>query len=84
MMAVSDCSPTRSRTYVQCALSDKVEEWSDERFWNELRARLPEEAASRIETGPSIEKSIAPLRSYVGEPMRFGKLFLAEIGRAHV
>jgi p-hydroxybenzoate 3-monooxygenase len=70
-------SMTRSRYYVQCPMTDKVEDWSDERFWNELKLRLDEDTASRIITGPSIEKSIAPLRSYVAEPMRFGSLFLA-------
>jgi p-hydroxybenzoate 3-monooxygenase len=70
-------STTRSRYYVQCALDDKVEDWSDQRFWDELRARLPESYARRLVTGPSIEKSIAPLRSFVAEPMRFGRLFLA-------
>ncbi|MCU0761551.1 MAG: 4-hydroxybenzoate 3-monooxygenase [Hydrogenophaga sp.] len=70
-------SLTRSRYYVQCPLDDKVEGWSDERFWDELRRRLDPEMASRIVTGPSIEKSIAPLRSFVAEPMRFGRLFLA-------
>lgn len=70
-------SPTRSRYYVQCSLDDKVEQWSDEAFWNELRLRLDDEAAERLVTGPSIEKSIAPLRSFVAEPMRFGRLFLA-------
>jgi p-hydroxybenzoate 3-monooxygenase len=70
-------SMTRSRYYVQCALSDKVEDWSDQRFWDELRRRLDPDMAERIITGPSIEKSIAPLRSFVAEPMRFGRLFLA-------
>ncbi len=70
-------SPTRSRYYVQCAIDEKVEAWSDERFWDELRRRLPPDAAERLQTGPSIEKSIAPLRSFVAEPMRFGRLFLA-------
>jgi p-hydroxybenzoate 3-monooxygenase len=70
-------SPTRSRYYVQCALDEKVENWSDDRFWDELRARLDPEAAEALVTGPSLEKSIAPLRSFVAEPMRFGKLFLA-------
>ena len=69
-------SHTRSRYYVQCSLDEKVEEWSDERFWDELRARLPRESADAVTTGPSIEKSIAPLRSFVAEPMRFGRLFL--------
>jgi p-hydroxybenzoate 3-monooxygenase len=68
---------TRSRYYVQCPMTDKVDDWSDERFWNELKLRLDEDTASRIITGPSIEKSIAPLRSFVAEPMRFGRLFLA-------
>jgi p-hydroxybenzoate 3-monooxygenase len=70
-------SLTRSRYYVQCPLDDKVESWSDTRFWDELRSRLDPELAERIVTGPSIEKSIAPLRSFVAEPMRFGRLFLA-------
>ncbi len=69
-------SLTRSRYYVQCTPEDKVEEWSDARFWDALRSRLPEPYASRLVTGPSIEKSIAPLRSFVAEPMRFGRLFL--------
>jgi len=70
-------SDTLSRYYVQCSLQDKVEDWSDARFWDELRARLPKETAEQMVTGPSIEKSIAPLRSFVAEPMRFGRLFLA-------
>ena len=70
-------SPTRSRYYVQCPLDDRVEAWSDARFWDELRLRLDPEMAQRVTTGPSIEKSIAPLRSFVAEPMRFGRLFLA-------
>jgi p-hydroxybenzoate 3-monooxygenase len=70
-------SLTRSRYYVQCPLDDKVEDWSDERFWDELRRRVDPDLAARIVTGPSIEKSIAPLRSFVAEPMRFGRLFLA-------
>ncbi len=65
-----------SRYYVQCTLEDKVEEWSDDRFWDEFRLRVGSEVAARLETGPSIEKSIAPLRSFVAEPMRFGSLFL--------
>ncbi len=69
-------SQARSRYYVQCPLDDKVEDWPDERFWTELRARLPQQYADRMITGPSIEKSIAPLRSFVAEPMRFGRLFL--------
>ena len=70
-------SRTRSRYYIQVPLDDKVEAWSDDLFWDELRRRLPEETAARVITGPSIEKSIAPLRSFVTEPMRFGRLFLA-------
>ncbi|MCM2451903.1 4-hydroxybenzoate 3-monooxygenase [Agrobacterium vitis] len=70
-------SNTRSRYYVQCPLEDKVEDWSDDRFWDELRRRLPAEHAEAMVTGPSFEKSIAPLRSFVTEPMRFGRLFLA-------
>ncbi|HEY3634092.1 MAG TPA: 4-hydroxybenzoate 3-monooxygenase [Caldimonas sp.] len=70
-------SATRSRYYVQCPIDDKIERWSDEAFWAELRLRLDDEAAQRLVTGPSIEKSIAPLRSFVAEPMRFGRLFLA-------
>jgi p-hydroxybenzoate 3-monooxygenase len=70
-------SMTRSRHYVQCSLEDKVENWSDDAFWDELRRRLDPEAAESLVTGPSIEKSIAPLRSFVAEPMRFGRLFLA-------
>ena len=69
-------SHTRSRYYVQCTLEDRVEDWSDDRFWDELRARLPAETAERMTIGPSIEKSIAPLRSFVAEPLRFGRLFL--------
>ncbi len=69
-------SDTLSRYYVQCSLDDKVESWSDDRFWDELRARLPENTANSLVTGPSIEKSIAPLRSFVAEPMQFGRLFL--------
>lgn len=70
-------SLTRSRYYVQCPMDDKVEDWSDARFWDELRRRLDPELAERIVTGPTLEKSIAPLRSFVAEPMRFGRLFLA-------
>ncbi|MGO3742730.1 4-hydroxybenzoate 3-monooxygenase [Kerstersia sp.] len=70
-------SQTRSRYYLQVPLTDKVEAWSDDAFWNELRLRLDEEARERLVTGPSLEKSIAPLRSFVAEPMRFGRLFLA-------
>lgn len=66
-----------SRYYVQCPLDDDVANWPDERFWDELKTRLPEDAAARLVTGSSIEKSIAPLRSFVAEPMRHGRLFLA-------
>jgi p-hydroxybenzoate 3-monooxygenase len=65
-----------SRYYVQVPLDDKVEDWPDERFWIELKSRFPAEMAAAITEGPSIEKSIAPLRSFVGEPMRYGALFL--------
>ena len=70
-------SMTRSRYYIQCDADDKVENWSDDAFWDEFRLRLPPEMAEALETGPSIEKSIAPLRSFVAEPMRFGRLMLA-------
>ncbi|HET6839757.1 MAG TPA: 4-hydroxybenzoate 3-monooxygenase [Bradyrhizobium sp.] len=67
----------RSRYYVQCPLDDRIDQWTDERFWDELKRRLDQEAADNLVTGPSIEKSIAPLRSFVAEPMRFGRMFLA-------
>jgi p-hydroxybenzoate 3-monooxygenase len=70
-------SPTLSRFYVQVRSDEKAEDWSDEAFWNELRSRLDREAREHLITGPSVEKSIAPLRSFVAEPMRFGQLFLA-------
>jgi|SRR4051812_1797931 len=70
-------SQVLSRYYIQVPLSDKVEEWSDDAFWEELNQRLPPQVAAHLITGPSIEKSIAPLRSYVAEPMRYGRLFLA-------
>jgi p-hydroxybenzoate 3-monooxygenase len=70
-------SPTRSRYYLQCSMEDRVESWSDEAFWEELGLRLDPETRQRLVIGPSIEKSIAPLRSFVAEPMRFGRLFLA-------
>ena len=70
-------SESLSRYYVQCSLDDDVGQWPDDRFWDELRRRLPEDAARTLVTGPSIEKSIAPLRSFVAEPMRHGRLFLA-------
>ena len=70
-------SSTRSRYYIQCSLADKVENWTDDAFWAELRCRLPAESAEKLVTGPRLEMSIAPLRSFVAEPMRFGQLFLA-------
>jgi p-hydroxybenzoate 3-monooxygenase len=70
-------SPTRSRYYIQCSLDEKIEEWPDERIWDELKLRLGPEAASHVTMGPSIEKSIAPLRSFVSTPMQHGRLFLA-------
>ncbi|MGN6285792.1 MAG: 4-hydroxybenzoate 3-monooxygenase [Afipia sp.] len=70
-------STHRSRYYVQCSLDDHIDQWPDDRFWEELKHRLDEEAVDHLVTGPSIEKSIAPLRSFVAEPMRFGRLFLA-------
>jgi p-hydroxybenzoate 3-monooxygenase len=70
-------SPKRVRCYVQCSLGDRVENWSDTRFWDEFRRRMGEEIADRVKTAPSIEKSMAPLRSFVVEPLRFGRLFLA-------
>ncbi|MCE5979142.1 4-hydroxybenzoate 3-monooxygenase [Pseudomonas sp. JR33AA] len=72
----SQRSQTRSRYYLQVPLQDRVEEWSDERFWNELKARLPADVAADLVTGPALEKSIAPLRSLVVEPMQYGHLFL--------
>lgn len=73
----SQRSQTRSRYYLQVPLTDKIEEWTDEAFWQELRLRLDDEANAKLVTGPSIEKSIAPLRSFVTEPLRFGRMFLA-------
>ncbi len=73
----SQRSLTRSRYYVQVPLSEKAENWSDQRFWDELRARLDPPAREQLVTGPSLEKSIAPLRSFVTEPLRFGRMFLA-------
>ena len=70
-------SKSRSRYYVQCPNTDSLEAWPDERFWEELRRRIPADAAERLITGPALEKSIAPIRSFVAEPMRFGRLFLA-------
>lgn len=73
----SQRSKTRSRYYLQVPLTDKVEEWTDDAFWQELRLRLDDEGRDKLITGPSIEKSIAPLRSFITEPMRFGRMFLA-------
>jgi p-hydroxybenzoate 3-monooxygenase len=70
-------STHRSRYYVQCPLDDHIDQWPDERFWDELKSRLDQRAVDQLVTGPSIEKSIAPLRSFVAEPMRFGRMFLA-------
>lgn len=72
----SQRSMTRSRYYLQVPLTEKAEDWSDERFWGELKTRLPNDIANHLVTGPSLEKSVAPLRSYVVEPMQYGKLFL--------
>ena len=72
----SQRSATRSRYYLQVPAQEKVEDWSDQRFWDELKARLPRALAERLVTGPSIEKSIAPLRSFVVEPMQYGRMFL--------
>ena len=69
-------NPNLSRYYIQCPLSDDVKDWSDEAFWSEFKSRIPSDAAERLVTGPSIEKSIAPLRSFVCEPMSWGRLFL--------
>ncbi len=69
-------SETRSRYYIQVSLDEKAEDWSDERFWEELKRRIPDDVAEKLVTGPSIEKSIAPLRSFVVEPMQYGRLFL--------
>ncbi len=73
----SQRSQTRSRYYLQVPLTDKVDEWTDDAFWQELRLRLDAPGREQLVTGPSIEKSIAPLRSFVTEPMRFGRMFLA-------
>jgi p-hydroxybenzoate 3-monooxygenase len=69
--------PMLSRYYIQCSLDTEIADWPDERFWEELKRRFPDDIARKIVTGPSIEKSIAPLRSFVAEPMRYGRLFLA-------
>jgi len=76
-LLASKRSPTRSRYYVQVPSSDCVADWSDDRFWEAIYKRLPEEYHDRVTTGPSIEKSIAPMRSFVSEPMQYGGLFLA-------
>ena len=73
----SQRSERLSRYYIQCPLDHDVEEWPDDLFWQELKARFPGDIADAMETGPTIEKSIAPLRSFVAEPMRYGRLFLA-------
>ncbi|MGB6538013.1 MAG: 4-hydroxybenzoate 3-monooxygenase [Xanthobacteraceae bacterium] len=73
----SQRNPMLSRYYIQCDLDDRLEDWPDERFWHEFKARCPKEMADIIVTGPSIEKSIAPLRSFVAEPMRYGAMLLA-------
>jgi p-hydroxybenzoate 3-monooxygenase len=73
----SQRSRTRSRYYLQVPLTDRIEAWSDDAFWQELRLRLDEEGREKLITGASIEKSIAPLRSFIAEPMRFGRMFLA-------
>ncbi|MEO1025213.1 MAG: 4-hydroxybenzoate 3-monooxygenase, partial [Pseudomonadota bacterium] len=70
-------SETRSRYYVQCDATDDVSQWPDDRFWEEFSTRLGPETAAKLQTGPSFEKSIAPLRSFVAEPMHYGNLFLA-------
>ena len=70
-------NPMLSRYYVQAPMTDTVDDWSDDRFWSELLARLPDSQSDQIVTGPSVEKSLAPLRSFVSEPMRWGRLFLA-------
>jgi len=70
-------STTRSRYYIQCRAGEQTGDWSDAAFWDELRRRLPPDVAARVTTGPSIEKSVAPLRSFVAEPLRFDRLFLA-------
>jgi p-hydroxybenzoate 3-monooxygenase len=69
-------NPRLSRYYIQCSLEERVEDWTDDQFWDELKRRIPSDQAERLVTGPSIETSIAPLRSFVTEPMRWGRLFL--------
>ena len=70
-------NPTLSRYYIQCSVDTRIEDWPDHKFWDELKRRFPDDIGAKIVTGPSIEKSIAPLRSFVAEPMRYGRLFLA-------
>ncbi len=70
-------NPMLSRYYIQVPIGERVEDWPDDRFWSELKARYPQDIADAIVTGPTIEKSIAPLRSFVAEPMQYGRLFLA-------
>ncbi len=70
-------SDTLSRYYLQCPVTDTLEQWSDDRFWSALSARLPASIADQLDTGPSIEKNMAPLRAFISEPMRYGRLFLA-------
>ena len=70
-------SHTRSRYYIQCDMDDQVENWTDDAFWDELRRRLPPRAAENVTTGPRLEMSITPLHSFVAEPLRFGRMFLA-------
>jgi p-hydroxybenzoate 3-monooxygenase len=70
-------SPTRSRYYIQCSVDEKIEDWPDGRFWDEVCVRLGPEVSRNLVRGPSFEKTIAPLRSFVGEPMRYERLFLA-------
>ncbi len=77
MAMAAQRNPMLSRYYVQAPITDRIEDWSDDRFWETLLRRLPGDLASKVQTGPSIEKSIAPLRSFVSEPLRWGKLFLA-------
>ncbi len=77
MAMASQRNPMLSRYYVQAPMSDRIEDWSDDRFWDALLNRFPKDLAAQIQTGPSIEKSMAPLRSFVSEPMRWGNLFLA-------
>lgn len=72
----SQRSTSVSRNYIQVSADDDVSQWSDDDFWDELRRRLPGKIADTLDTGPSVEKSIAPLRSFIAEPMRFGRLFL--------